>query len=321
MNNQLLKTGLAVGLGLGLAMPTTAISSDNYPERTVEVINQFGPGGGTDLFIRAIGIPFSQITRQSLVGISVTGGGGVPAFTEFTSRPADGHNMMAVGPEEVINHVLGRIDITQLQGVSRVQWDQGLFYAPEGSDFENIEQVIEYARENPGELTIAGTGAAGYDETLVGLWSLRSEAELNYIPFDSAAEAFSAVLGGHTDLLFEEYGPARSLVEAGEINPLVVFMDDRLPVLPDVPTAQELGFDVTIGRWRGLAMHAEDDPDHAEAIYEILAEAAESDVYKNIEEQNALQFRSVVIGPNEFQEFLEGEIEIYEEVLGALGHL
>jgi len=321
MRRTFLKAGAATAMALAIGAPTMVAADDPYPNRTVEVINQFGPGGGTDLFIRAIGIPFSQITRQSMVGISVTGGGGVPAFTEAVSRPADGHNMMAIGPEEVINHVLGRIDINRLMPVARVQWDQGLLYVRADSEFENIEQFMEYARANPGSLSVGGTGAAGYDETVVGLWSMRSGAELNYIPFNSAAEAFSAVLGGHTDVLFEEYGPARSLVEAGEIRPLVLFMEERLPVLPDVPTAQELGFDVTLGRWRGLALLDGDDPAHADKLAEVFERAVENETYKNIEEQNALQFRSRLIGPAEFQEFLDSEIETYQEVMEALGLL
>lgn len=315
------RSALAIGLGLGIAVGHPVAADDRYPERTVEVINQFGPGGGTDLFIRAIGMPIAQITRQSFVGLSVTGGGGVPAFTEFMSRPADGHNMMAIGPEEVINHVLGRIDISQLRPVARIQWDQGLFYVRADSDFQSIEDIIAHARENPGGLSIGGTGAAGYDETLVGLWGLRTEAPLNYVPFNSAGEAFSAVLGGHTDLLFEEFGPARALVEGGEIRPLVVFMEDRLPDLPDVPTAVELGYDVTLGRWRGFALKADDNPDHAEALISILERAVEDPIYRNVEEQNALQYRSVVIGPEAFKEFVDSEVEVYREVLTALGHL
>lgn len=315
------KSVLAGCLGLMVALPHSATAQDKYPERTVEIINQFGPGGGTDMFIRAIGMPMTGITRQSIVGLSVTGGGGVPAYTEFMSRPADGHSLMAIGPEEVINHVLGRIDAEELRPVARVQWDQGLLYVRADSEFETAQDLIGHAKENPGTLTIGGTGAAGYDETVVALWGLRTDTEHVYVPFDSAAEAFSAVLGGHAQVLFEEFGPARALVEAGEIRPLVVFSEERLPDLPEVPTAQELGHDVNLGRWRGFALKQEDDPEHAKALFEVVEEAAEDPIYKNVEEQNALQYRSVVIGPDEFQEFLDSEIELYREVLGALGHL
>jgi putative tricarboxylic transport membrane protein len=167
------------------------------------VIHQFGPDGGTDLFVRAIATPFWEITGQNMVSVSVLGGGGVPASTSFLQRPADGHSLMAIGPEQVINHVLGRMDINDLKPVARVQYDQGLFLVRRDSPFETIDDLIEAAREQPGDLTTAVTGAAGFDDTLVGRWNIETGAELATVPF-SAAEAISNTLGGHVDLLFEE---------------------------------------------------------------------------------------------------------------------
>ncbi len=293
-------------------------AESDYPSRTVEVINQFGPGGGTDLFIRAIGMPMAKITDQSIVGISVTGGGGVPAATEFFNRPTDGYTMMAIGPEEVINHAMGRIDATQFLPVARVQYDQGLFFVGPDSEYESVEQLIEFARENPGDLSIGVTGAAGFDEVLVGLWNLRSEAELEVVPFESSAEAQAAVLGGHTDLMYEEYGPMRALIESGEVTPLVLFSEERLPVLEDVPTALELDIDVTLGRWRGFAFKEGTDQQYVDTMFDVIEEAVEDPLYTSVEEQNMLQYRSELLGPDEFQEFFNSEMETYSDVMEQL---
>src|SRR5690606_30531003 len=147
-------TKFAALLALGLSVATTAVAADvkGYPARNVEAINQFGPGGGTDLFIRAIGQPFADITGKSLVGVSVTGGGGIPAATQFFSRRADGHTLMALGPEEVINHVKGRIDAGKFMPVARVQYDQGLFFVSADSPIKTLDDLIAAARKNPGKL-------------------------------------------------------------------------------------------------------------------------------------------------------------------------
>jgi putative tricarboxylic transport membrane protein len=309
----------AAAFAAALAAAPAAFAED-YPTRPVEVIHQFGPGGGTDLFVRAIATPFREITGQNMVSVSVQGGGGVPASTSFLQRPADGHSLMAIGPEQVINHVLGRMDIGDLKPVARVQYDQGLFLVRRDSPFGSIDDLIEAARERPGELTTAVTGAAGFDDTLVGQWNIETGAELATVPF-SAAEAISNTLGGHVDLLFEEYGPARGLIESGELRPLVLFAEERLPVLPDVPTAVELGYDVTLGRWRGFALQSDDSAEHAEQLYALIEEAAQSDYYRRVEEDNALQFRSELLGPDEFQEFIERELEIYTTVLQEQGFI
>lgn len=311
--------GAIGGCGLSLLALQPVMAQEEYPSRTVEVINQFGPGGGTDTFIRAIGEPFEEITGESLVGISVQGGGGIPATQTFLERPADGHTLMAIGPEEMINDALGRIDASQFRPVARIQYDQGLFYTSGSSEFETIQDVIEHAKANPGDLKIAVTGAAGFDEVLVGLWNLNSGAEVTTVPFGSAAEGLAAVLGGHVDLLYEEYGPSRGMIEAGELRPLVVFSEERLPVLEDVPTATELGVDVTLGRWRGFALKQEDSEEHAQKLGEIFSEAAKAESYKEIEEKNALQYRSEFAGPEEFSKFIEEQRKVYKEVTEKLG--
>ncbi len=321
MKHRILKTLALTFVSLTLVGQQAFAQEDTYPSRTVEVINQFGPGGGTDMFIRTIGVPFEEITGQSLVGISIAGGGGVPAATQFFNRPADGHSLMAIGPEEVINHLLGRIDANKFMPVARIQYDQALFYVREDSPFNTIQDVVEHAKKNPGSLSIAITGAAGYDETVVGLWNIRSKTELSIIPFNSASEAVSAVLGGHTDLLFDEYGPTRALIEAGRLRPLVLFAKERLPELDNVPTARELGFDVTLGRWRGFALVEGNEPAHADALSAVFEKAVQDPRYKKVEEQNGLQYRSELLGPDEFKKFLDNEIETYRSVLERLGYI
>ena len=322
---KLAKLFTAAGVALccfGLALPSAAVAAESakYPSRTVEVINQFGPGGGTDLFIRAIAMPFAKITKQSLIPISVTGGGGVPAATEFFSRPADGNTMMAVGPEEVINHAMKRIDAKKFIPLARIQYDQGMFYVRAKSPYQTINDVINAAKKSPGKLSIAVTGAAGFDDVLVGLWNLKSKAELKSIPFEAAAEATAAVLGGHVDLLYEEYGPMRSLIESGKVRPLVLFTEERLPMVKDVPTAKELGVDVTLGRWRGFAFKEGTKPEQVEAMSKIFENAVKDPIYKAVEEQNMLQFRSKYMGPAEFKTFFNKEMEIYAEVMKNLGY-
>jgi putative tricarboxylic transport membrane protein len=101
----------------------------------------------------------------------------------------------------------------------------------------------------------------------------------------------------------------------------VLFADARLPLLPDVPTAIELGYDVTLGRWRGFALQGDDSGEHAEQRFAIIEEAAQSDYYRRVEEENALQFRSVLLGPDGFQEFIDRELEIYTTVLQEQGFI
>lgn len=313
----LVRSGLVAG-ALAVSALAAPILAGDYPTKPIEVIHQFGPGGGTDNFIRAIGVPFEKISGVPLVPVSVAGGAGMPAAATFAQRPADGQTLQAIGPEEVISHVLGRINLDTYQPVARIQYDQGLFYVGKDSKFKTIQDVIDYAKANPGKLKIAITGAAGFDATLVGLWNAKTGAQLTPVPFKGSAESLASTMGGHTDLLYEEYGPSRGVIESGELRPLVVFSEERLPVLANVPTAKELGYDVTLGRWRGLAMKAGDDPKKAHALADLLHKAAQTPEYKKIEDENSLQYRSTFLGPEEFRAFLKDQIALYSQMLAQL---
>jgi len=121
---------------------------DKYPSRTIEVINQFGPGGGTDIFVRGIAVGASKALKQSVIPISVTGGGGVAATERFLKEPADGYTLRATGPEQVINHLMGREDLTKMVPIIRCQMDQSTFSVKADSQFKTIQDVVDYAKAN-----------------------------------------------------------------------------------------------------------------------------------------------------------------------------
>ena len=112
----------------------------------------------------------------------------------------------------------------------------------------------------------------------------------------------------------------RSLIESGKVIPLVIFTEQRLPIVKNVPTAKELGADVTLGRWRGFALKEGTKPEQMEALSKVFEKAVGDPMYKAIEEQNMLQFRSKYLGPAEFKAFFNKEMDIYSDVMKNLGY-
>ena len=255
-----------------------------------------------------------------MVPISIQGGGGVPAFVTFEQRPSDGYTLLSISPASVISHIQGRIDIDELLPLARVQYDQGLVWVAADSPYMTIQELVAEATANPATITVGVSGAAGFDDVAMGLFAAEAGIELTTIPF-SSSEMVSNTLGGQIDAMFEEFGPARGLFDSGDMRPLVVFAEERLPTMPEVPTARELGYEVTLGRWRAVAMHAEADPAHAAKLFEVIEQAVATDSYKEYEEQNALQYRSVLMGQDEFSAFIDQEIETYTAVMKQLGYI
>ena len=91
-------------------------------------------------------------------------------------------------------------------------------------------------------------------------------------------------------------------------------------MIKDVPTAKELGVDVTLGRWRGFAFKEGTKPEQMEAVSKVFEKAVKDPIYKAVEEQNMLQFSSKYMGPVEFKTFFNKEMDIYAEVMKNLGY-
>jgi putative tricarboxylic transport membrane protein len=96
-------------------------------------------------------------------------------------------------------------------------------------------------------------------------------------------------------------------------------MDERVDMFPDTPTGKELGWDITIGRWRGFAVKAGTPEEYIPILYEAFAKAMESPIYKAMEEENLLNLRPGLLGPEEFKAFIDEELKVYDEVLKSIG--
>lgn len=293
----------------------------DYPTRAIEVVVQYGAGGGTDIFSRSLMIPARRFLGVPVNVTNITGGAGVKASTYVLSQPADGYTIYNFSPEQLINTIFGREDYKLFAPLCNVQQDQSIFYVRPESPFKTIQDVIKYAKENPGKLQFTGTTAASPDEVIIMLFAKKAGIKVKYIPFDAAPETHAAVLGGHIDILHEEPGVIMSLLEAKKLIPLIAFTEKRLEKFPDVPTARELGYDITMGRWRGLCVKKGTPQEIINYLEDVFKKAANHSTYKAIEKASLLDLRPGWKGAEEFGKFWDEEYVNYKEIFDELGYL
>lgn len=293
----------------------------NYPERPIEVVCQYGAGGGSDIFIRSLMVPARKELKVSINVTNMTGGAGVKASTYVLSQPADGYTIYNFSPEQLINTVFGRENYKEeFTPLCSVQQDISMFFVGEGSKFNSIQDLIKFAKENPEKVQFAGSNPASPDEIIIMLFAKKAGIKVKYIPFDKASESHAAVLGGHIDVLHEEPGVILSLIESKKLKPILVFSEERLKRFPDVPTAKEIGIDITMGRWRGLAVKKGTPQEIIDYLADVLKKASEDDSYKKIAAANLLDIRQGWKGPQEYGKFCDEEFKRYKEILDDLGY-
>jgi tripartite-type tricarboxylate transporter receptor subunit TctC len=101
------------------------------------------------------------------------------------------------------------------------------------------------------------------------------------VPFAKPAERYTAILGGHADILYEQLGDVKSFLQSGKMRPVIIFANERFPAFNDVPSSKELGYDIVINQFRAVMLKAGTDPKRVTVISDALAKAAATKEYKD----------------------------------------
>ena len=301
----------------------TAVQGQDYPTRTIEVIAGWGAGGGTDIFSRDITVPMSKILGVSMPVINMPGASSAVAMDYIQKQPADGYTLFAITSDIMINSVVGisPYSYKDIAPVVRAHVDVGMIQVGEKSPFEDWEGLVEYAKENPKLVTVGGTGAASFDE--VAAMAIMKEAgiKVSYVPFDSASVMHSALAGGHIMAIYEELGPAKGLIEAGNFIPVLVIAPERIEVLADVTCAAELGYVLPPMQWRGLCVKAGTPKEIVNTLAEAAKEAIETESHQKFMHGRNLDIYPGLLVGEEFMKDMDREDKVYTKILKDLGYL
>jgi putative tricarboxylic transport membrane protein len=309
-------------LGLGGGAASAWQLPDNYPDQPIEFVVQYAPGGGSDNFARMITALLAQegISDATFNVINREGGSGSVGQAYVAGKEGDNHTLMTMTSALVTGPVVLDLEhnYEDFTPIARLAADQLLIVVPADSEFQTIEDLIAKAKAEPDVVSWGGTGLGGEDSLLLGAIEKASGANLNYIPFESGGEVQVALLGGHINVASSNPNEIIGQLEAGELRPLAVAGDERLPGLPDVPTLQEKDFDVLFEQARGVVGPPGMDPAVAQFWADTLKELTESEAWKTeYLEKNMLL--DAYLGPEEFRQWMADETEATRTLIEEMG--
>jgi tripartite-type tricarboxylate transporter receptor subunit TctC len=244
---------MATGL-LGLAaLPARA--SGAWPAKPINLVVPFPPGGPTDTQLRALATALGKDLGQPVVVMNQPGAGGTLAPSQMArSAAADGYTLAMITPAVFRLPHLQKVNYDVLHDFTYVAGLTSYVYAmsvPMDSRFKSLAEAVAFAKANPGQLSVAvvGSGTLGHIAThrlqkLAGI-------QLNHVPFKGGADAVTALLGGHVDVMLEAGWGA--MANGGKLRLLAVAEEQRLPKWPQVPTFKEAGYDIVVRSTIGLA--------------------------------------------------------------------
>ncbi|BCJ91261.1 exported protein [Terrihabitans soli] len=277
---------LALASGVLFALAGSAFAQDPaypaYPHKTVTLITSSGPGGGGDVFLRNLVKTLGPKWGINFVVENVPGSGGANAMRRIVEGPADGSLLYGVSTQHVVVTVLSDppYKYTDMQPIVNVLYDSPIFFVRTESPFKTLQDVVKYAKDNPGKLKFGAGTAASIDRMVVETFKARTGLDMVVATHDSGGQLTLNVLSGAVDIGSGDAQEVQSQVEAGKIRILAAVMDKRIGNYPDVPTAKEQGVDVTATGWRGLVAKKGTPPEIAQAWEKAIQLVLEDPEYK-----------------------------------------
>jgi tripartite-type tricarboxylate transporter receptor subunit TctC len=257
-----------------------ATAQEKYPSRPIEFIVPWGPGGGADQVARKSGKMMEDDLKVSFPVVNVPGATGNTGMTKLLAAQPDGYSISIMTWDTyalIATNPATRWSLKDIIPVALMIKQPSAFMTATNSNLKTWADVEREAKTR--SLKVAVTGFGSPDDITVNYFVARG-LRLIAVPFANPGERYTAVLGNHADLLYEQLGDVRSFLDSKQIQPVIIFADKRYAVFPDVPASKELGFDITLPQRRAVIMKAGTDPAKVKVISDALAKVAASPEYK-----------------------------------------
>jgi len=243
---------------LGVAITSLhAGAQATYPNKPIKIIAPVQPGGGVDLVARQTGDGLSKALGQPVVVENQSGGGGVVG-SQATARAApDGYTLMVgyVGTHGT-NPAVRKLPydaIKDFTPVAMVGGTPNVLVVPPSVPAATLRDFIAYAKANPGKLSYGSSGPGTLTHLATEQLKVTAGLDIVHVPYRGIGPAFADILGGQTQAMLPGLAAALPHIKAGKVKPLAVTGNKRHPLVPDVPTFDELGFAGFDGvQWYGI---------------------------------------------------------------------
>jgi tripartite-type tricarboxylate transporter receptor subunit TctC len=237
---------LAALAAMPLAAPALAQGTGGWPNRPIRLVVPYPPGGASDIAGRQQAQVLSEALGVPVVVDNRAGAGGTIGTAHVAQSPPDGYTIMMSSPSSHLGAPLlfrtpgyeGVDDFTHIATFAR---GTALVCVHPSLPIRNIQELIAYARANPGRINYGSAGAGGANHMLGVLFMLRTGVDFTHVPYRGAAPALADLIAGNIQLVFDSFSGVIQSVRAGQVRALAVASPERWPLAPEFPTVQEQG--------------------------------------------------------------------------------
>ena len=292
----------------------------DYPTQSINFIVPYGAGGGTDLMGRAVVGALDLGVNTYVTNISGASAG-TGSMEVYHSKP-DGYTMLVHQAEALATYVVTGTYAEpldeKLTPVATVAWDPMAVSVAANGKFKTLNDVIDYAKEHPGELKWASVGTKSNNHlTSAMIWDATG-IDVTYVPYDGASKSKPAVLGGNADVLLGQVSEVKALVDSGEMICVAVCSDKRSTIenFTEVPTTVEMGYDAVMGNHRGFFAPPEMPAEIVDYLADEIKAVYDTDEFKATMAE--LGYECEFLTPDEIRNVINETRPKIENALGLL---
>ncbi len=310
-----------LGAMSALAAAPFAFAQDSFPSRTVRLIAPVPAGNGSDVALRILAKEMSQATGQPFVVENRPGGNNTIGAQAVLSAPADGYTLffgtnasMAANAATLKNPGYDPVgDFIPVGLAIRARW---VLAVPVSSPYNSIEQLIAAGKRDP-KLLSAAAGSTGF-QMAAALFSKGAGVNINVIPYKGTPPAVADAVGGQVSFVIADLSTLLPLLQSNKLRPLAVLADERLALLPDVPTTREKGYGGTaLHSWAALFAPAKTPPAVQQRLAALMEKAVQSEAFRKYAAD--VNSEAPFIGPTGLGQFQKAQIQAYRDAMAAAG--
>lgn len=209
---------------------------EKYPDRPIDFLCTWGVGGGADQMARTIGKLAEKVLGVALPVSNIPGSSGNTGMANLLAAKADGYTIATYIADTLGTIPAGtaRHKISDFEWIVRTQVAPSFLFVKTDSPYKTIQDLLKFAKENPGKLKVAATGFGTVDDITVRYLTSRGY-KMTTIPIPQPGERYASTLGGHSEVLYEQAGDIKQYLEAKQLHSVIIFAHKRHPAFPNIP--------------------------------------------------------------------------------------
>ena len=301
-----------------VAYLAVAQAQEKYPNRPIELVVPMAPGGNADVIARIYSEELARILKVPVNVVNRGGGAAIQGTTYVINAKKDGYTLLAAPgtPITIMPTISSEVTYDPLKDLiplGQIASIPSLFAVQSESPFKTLDELIEYARKNPGKLKNCAAGLGAESQFNLEILSAHNKIKITTIPYKSGGEALPALLGGHVDMASLSLSTLGSQIKAGKLRGLAIASKARHPDFPNIPTTAEVGHGyVCLLIWTGAFAPA----GVPQSILDVLIPTIEK-TFKHpdvVDRAKKASFTMEFRGPEEFRKFIESDIKVVQQV-------